>query len=215
MIRLLATLVLTAEVVGFLFSIGIAVDVLRQHPYEWMQTGSTQRLRIFLIFAPPLAVLLGPIYLVAGIFYLQRVRPRLTYNVRVATSNGWPVTPRRPTLGLNWAWCELRTPQKVKTVLSMGGAFFLDTIVMQMPQAQDSPPRWFVYFAVIFLWPLFFFVTYLVLGAAQIFLKLKMDSESYDPARMQILAQDEYNRRIADFYANHPPWGQQRRRIRP
>ncbi|MFF3207786.1 hypothetical protein [Streptomyces sp. NPDC002962] len=212
MIRVLAALVATADIVGFVLSIGVAADVIMQHPYDWIQTGSTQKFRIFLIFAPPLAILLGPVYLAAGIFYLQKVRPRLAYNARMAASQSWPTTPRKPTLGLNWTWHELRTPQKIKAILSAGGAFFLDTLIVQAPQTQDGPPQWLVYAAPIFLWPAFFFAIYLVLGAAQIFLKLKTAGDSSPSPRIQDLAQAEYNRRLENFYRNHSPqapWYQQ------
>ncbi|MEV0219257.1 hypothetical protein [Streptomyces sp. NPDC050704] len=218
MIRMLAALVATADVVGFLLCIGVAIDVIRQHPYEWIQTGSTQGFRIFLIFAPPLAILLGPIYLVPGIFYLRKVRPRLVHNAHIAAGQGWPTVPRKPILGLNWAWCELRTPQRVKTVLSAGGAFSLDIFMSQIPQPQDSPPQWLIYAMLAFLWPLFFFTAYLILGAMQIFLNLKMNvpfpkfNDSSSSIRMQVLVQKEYSRRVNEFHKNHPPqtrWDQQ------
>lgn len=211
MIRALGGLVLIADCVGIFFSVAVAVDVILQNPYDWMRTGSSQRFRMFLIFAPVLTIPLAFIYLAPGVIYLKKVRPLLMHNARVALSQGWPSTPRRPILGINWAWWELRTAQRVRAVISGGCAFFLEASIADTPQAQDGPPQWLTYTLLIFLWPLFYFVIYLALGVAWIFLRGELVS-NISPAsrRIEALAQEEYGRRVAEFYKkNHPrgPWG--------
>jgi len=213
MSRALSALLLTADIVGFLLCIGVAVDVITQHPYDWIGTGSTQGFRIFLIFAPLVALPVAPVYLVPGIFYLRKVRPHLVLNERVASGQGWPARPRKPILGLNWAWRELRISQRVKTVLSAGGAFLLGAAILQAPRTQGSPQQWFVHAGLIFLWPVFFFAIYLGLGFAQILLKLNMsvsfpeEDYSFPAARMQVLMQKEYSRRVNEFHRNRYPRG--------
>ncbi|MFE7854067.1 hypothetical protein [Streptomyces sp. NPDC057403] len=214
MTHILATLVLTAYIVGFLLCIGIAVDVSTQHPYDWMRTGSSQQFRIFLIFAPLFAPPLAPIMSVPGIYYLRKVRPVLALNASAVVSQGWPAVPRRPVLGLSWAWCELRPSQKVKTILAAAAASYIEFLVLQTSQTDKTPPRWLAHVVLGFLWLSFFFAAYLVLGVAQIYLNLKMRlplpgaNVSSLSSGMQIRAQKEYNRRSDEFYRRRlPPTG--------
>ncbi|MCX4972992.1 hypothetical protein [Streptomyces sp. NBC_00620] len=216
MTGVLPALLLTTYIVGFLLCIGVAVDVITRHPYDWMRTGSSQKFRIFLIFAP-LVTIIFPIGLATGIFYLRKVRPLLTLNARVVVSKGWPAVPRRPIMGLNWAWHGLRTSRKVKAILSVGGAFFLDSLIVYAPHTQESTSRWSTYAALVFLWPIFFFASYLALGFAQILLHLNMgvpffnSNESLASNQMQVLEQKEYDRRASEFHKRQFPqagWNQ-------
>lgn len=208
-----ASLALTAYVAGYLLCIAVAVDVITRHPYDWMRAGSTQRFRIFLIFAPLVAIGFIPLGIATSIFYLGKVRPRLIHDAMVVAGQGWPPVARKPILGLNWAWRELHTSQKVKTILSAAGATFLIIVISRFSPAGNASTPWTTYAIGAFLWPTLFLAMYLALGFFNLYLKSFPQNTKKSPASMrtEALAKREYDRRVAEFHArNSPrtPWGQ-------
>ncbi|MEU8789773.1 hypothetical protein [Streptomyces sp. NPDC048643] len=212
--RLITTLVFTFFIVGYLICFCVAVDVATRHPFDWKAAGSSQKFRIFLIFAPLISIGFSPLGAVTGMVYLGKVRPSLTLNARRAIDQGWPPPPRKPTLGLNWVWQELRTAQKVKSLLAVTGAAFLDLAIAKSPPPQEGLPRWFGEALIFSLWPSFFCAIYLGLTVAQIYLTSSSTNRRKSSAmlRTEGLAMGEYYRRVERFQARNvprQPWNRQ------
>lgn len=217
---MLDVLVVIAYFAGLLLCVAIAVDVMMQHPYDWSRTGSSQKLRLSLIAAPLLAIFCVPLGLALGLFYILKVRPLLTRGARIAAGQGWPVPARRAVLGLGWVWRELQTWQRVKAVLAVVGATLVDIMLILVRGSLDGVPRWFDYAGLVFLWPTLFGLCYLGLSAVQVALPAVFRDSGGSPAqaRIQQLADQEYQRRYAEFQQRYtprppwePPWEQQRR----
>ncbi|WP_217237500.1 hypothetical protein [Streptomyces sp. AC555_RSS877] len=217
MTRVLVALTLTAYIVGYPLCVGVAVDVITQHPYDWVRTGSTQKFRIFLIFAPLITIGFIPLAIATSLFYLGKVRPQLTHNARVAASQGWPPIGERPTLGLNWAWHEAQIPQKVKTILSASGATFFCVAITKLPPVQSDPPQWLKLAALAIIWPSIFIAAYMTLSIIQLYLHFVHNVPLYNPKEivprhLQALMQKEYIHRVNDFHKRQfpqTPWSQQ------